>query len=258
MASVFVTGSSAGIGREVAATLLQMGHRVVVHARNKARAEELEQALPRATAVLVGELASLAQTKALAARAGEDGPYDAVIHNAGVGSAPRREVTEDGLEEIFQVNVLAPYVLTSLMGLPGRLVYLSSGLHIGGRADFDDFRRQRPRWDGNRAYADSKLYDVLLAFAVAKRWPGTLSNAVDPGWVKTRMGGRGAPDSVSRGAETPVWLATSDEPAALVTGRYFRQRHEQTANPLAHDEALQVQLLEICHSLSGVALPASG
>jgi NAD(P)-dependent dehydrogenase (short-subunit alcohol dehydrogenase family) len=255
MASVFVTGSSAGIGREAVAMLAQGGHRVVAHARDKARAAEMGEVLGAAAAVVVGDLGTLQETKALAEAAQEHGPYEAVIHNAGVGGSGPRQVTPDGLDLVFQVNVLAPYVLTALMDRPGRLVYLSSGLHRGGHANFDDLEYQRRRWSGMQAYSGSKLADVLLAFAVARRWPGTLSNAVDPGWVKTRMGGPGAPSSLAEGADTPVWLATSDETAALVTGRYFRARREEAPAAAARDQALQDRLLEVCQSLSGVALP---
>jgi NAD(P)-dependent dehydrogenase (short-subunit alcohol dehydrogenase family) len=258
MASVLVTGSSAGIGRETAATLLHMGHRVVVHARNEARASEVKRALPGAGAVLTGDLASLDETKALAAAARREGPYDVVVHNAGVGGgAPAREVTADGLERIFQVNALAPYVLTALMDRPRRVVYLTSGLQDQGTVDLADLQYEHRPWDGMQAYSDSKLCDVVLALAVARHWQGTLSNAVDPGWIRTSLGGPGATDPVDLGAETQVWLATSDEPAALVTGRYFKRRTELVANKAAYDEALQESFLEACRSLSGVGIPVA-
>jgi NAD(P)-dependent dehydrogenase (short-subunit alcohol dehydrogenase family) len=257
MASVLVTGSSDGIGRETAATLIQMGHRVVVHARNQVRAAEMGEALAAAAAVVVGDLASLDETKALAEEARREGPYDVVIHNAGVGGGgvPRRDVTVDGLERIFQVNVLAPYVLTALMDRPSRLIYLTSGLQGAGTVDLGDLQREGRRWDGMQAYSDSKLCDILVAFAVARRWPGTLSNAVDPGWIKTRMGGRGAPDPLPLGAETQVWLATSDDPDARLTGRFFHRRRQLAPKREAYDEGLQDNLLQACQLLSGTALP---
>ena len=253
--SVLVTGSADGIGRETARTLIRMGHRVVVHARSVARAAEVRETIPGAAEVVVGDLASLEEIRALAAAARRQGPYAAVIHNAGVGGgAPHREVTADGIERIFQVNVLAPYLLTALMERPARLVYLTSGLEAHGVADLDDLQNLRGRWDGEQAYSDSKLCDVLLAFAVARRWPEVLSNAVDPGWIRTRMGGPGAPGTLDQGAETPVWLATGDDPAAVVSGRYFKRRRELRANPFAYDEALQEGLLERCAAFTGVTL----
>lgn len=255
MASVLVTGSTDGIGAEAARSLVRGGHRVVLHARNDERAEVARAAAPGAAAVAVGDVASLRETVALAQAASALGPYDAVIHNVGVGRSPARSLTEDGLERIFQVNVLAPYVLTALMPRPTRLVYLSSGLQAQGEAALDDLHYQRRRWRGDQAYSDSKLYDVMLAFAVARRWPQVRSNAVNPGWVRTRMGGRGAPDDLAFGARTPVWLAVSDEPGATVTGRLFYDRREQPANPAASDVALQDGLLQACATMSGVGLP---
>ncbi|AXI76544.1 SDR family NAD(P)-dependent oxidoreductase [Peterkaempfera bronchialis] len=254
---VWVTGSTDGIGRETAATLVAAGHRVVLHARDQARAEQARAAVPGAAGVLVGDLASLADTRELAAAATEAGLFDVVIHNAGIGGgAPRRSVTGDGLELIFQVNVLAPYLLTALMPAPRRLVYLTSGLEAQGTAALDDLQWVRRPWDGMQAYSDSKLYDVALAFAVARRWQGTLSNAVDPGWIRTKLGGPNATDDLPEGAETQIWLATSDEEAATVTGRYFKRRCELKANPAATDPAVQDGLLAACAELTGVELPA--
>ena len=256
MATIFITGSSAGIGRETAETLVHMGHRVVLHARDNARARDAEEAVPGAAAVVVGDLASLDQTRALGEAARDEGPFDVVIHNAGVGGGNSpRTVTVDGLERIFQINALAPYVLTAIMQRPARLIYLSSGLHERGTAVLDDLQFARRRWDAGQAHSDSKLHDVMLALAVSRHWPGTLTNVVYPGWIRTRMGGSHAPDPLPLGAETQVWLATSDEPAALVTGRYWKRREQLPVNPLARDEALQEQFLQVFASLSGVKLP---
>ncbi len=256
MASIFVTGSSAGIGQETASVLVNGGHRVVVHARSNERAADAQKGVPGAAAVVIGDLSSLDETRALAEAAQALGPFDAVVHNAGIGGRNgRRALTGDGLDPIFQVNVLAPYVLTALMSRPRRLVYLTSGLHYQGVFDPHELERQRRPGDGMKAYRDSKLCDVLLAFAVARLWPSTLSNAVDPGWIRTRMGGRGAPGPVSRGAETPVWLATSDEPSALVSGRLLKDRQQLSANPAAYDQGLQDALLRGCAALSGARLP---
>lgn len=257
MASIWVTGSSAGIGQETALALVKEGHRVVLHARSRDRAADAQKGVPGAAAVVVGDLSSLDETRTLAEAAQALGPFDAVVHNAGIGGGNgRRELTGDGLDPVFQVNVLAPYVLTALMERPRRLVYLSSGLHYRGVFDPDELERRRLLGDGGKAYRDSKLCDVLLAFAVARLWPSTLSNAVDPGWIRTRLGGRGAPGTVARGADTPVWLATSGEPSALVSGRYLKDRQQLPANPAAYDQGLQDALLQGCAALSGTRLPA--
>lgn len=258
MISVLVTGSADGIGRQTARDLTGLGHKVVLHARNPTRAEEALDAVRGAAGVVVGDLASLAETRALAESASRLGPFDVVIHNAGVSltGVPQRRLTGDGLETTFQVNVLAPYVLTALMPPPDRLIYLTSGLESEGVAELGDLQHEHGGWNGRQAYCDSKLYDVVLAFAVARRWTGTLSNAVDPGWIRTRMGGPDATDELADGAETQVWLATSDEPAATVTGRYLKRRVDLRANPAAYDFAVQDGLLTACARLSGVPFPA--
>lgn len=255
MSLVLVTGSTDGIGLETARQLLATGHDVVAHARSGARADDVRAALPALRDVLVGDLASLAETRDLARAAVTAGPFDVVVHNAGLGGdadAPRP--TQDGMERIFQVNVAAPYLLTAAVPRPSRLVYLTSGLESRGAVHLDDLQWQQRPWDGMQAYSDSKLYDVLLAFAVARLWPDVRSNAVDPGWIRTRMGGPQATDDVADGASTQVWLATSEDPAAQVTGRYLKRGQELQANPQASDTALQDALLDRLAELTGVRL----
>jgi len=184
------------------------------------------------------------------------GAFDAVIHNAGMGYRERRRVaTVDGLPQVFAVNTLAPYVLMALIEKPRRLVYLSSGMHQSGDASLADLAWMVRPWNGSQAYADSKLHDLLLAFAIARRWPGMLSNALEPGWVATKMGGRGAPDDLEAAPKTQVWLATSEEREATVTGEYFY--HRQLRQPLlaARDPAVQDRLLAACAGFSGVSVP---
>ena len=255
MVTVLVTGSTDGIGRQTALDLIGSGHRVVVHARSDQRAEQVRATVPGMAGVVVGDFASLAETRAVAEAAEGLADYDVIIHNAGVGAAEKRRVTDDGFEHIFQVNVLAPYLLTCLIAAPARLVYLTSGRQAQGRAHLDDLQFERRPWNGMQAYSDSKLWDLVLAFAVARHWPGTLSNAVDPGWIKTRMGGSGATDEVSEGADTPVWLATNHDPGATVTGRYFKRRRELRANPAAYDIEVQEDFLQAAAQLTGVQLP---
>lgn len=252
---ILVTGSTTGIGRQTAEMLAAEGHEVVVHARNAERAEEAGAAA--IGAVVVGDLASLTETRALAEAANPLGPFDAVVHNAGIyeSRARRRTVTGDGLERTFQVNVLAPFVLTGSIQLPERLIYLASGMADGGDIVIDDLQRRRRRWSGSAAYSDSKLCDIALAMAMARRYPGTISTAVGPGWVRTRMGGRGAPTDLPTGAGTQVWLASSDQPEALHTGRYMRHMRELPVPSQAADVDCQDRLVAACETLSGVTLP---
>ena len=155
-----------------------------------------------------------------------------MIHNAGVGyGGPDRVDTEDGLPYTFAVNSLAPYILTALIERPRRLVYLSSGLHHGANADLSDIKWKQRSWNGMAAYSESKLHDVLLAFAVARYWPEIYSNTVDPGWMPTKMGGSSAPGSLDDGCRTQVWLAVSDDEAARVSGKYFHFMSQQDPDP---------------------------
>ena len=256
MSSIFVTGSSDGIGRRTAELLVRDGHRVLLHARDSDRAVQALEAVPEAVGVVTGDLASLASTRQLARAAAESGPFDAVVHNAGVGGGvPARELTADGLERIFQVNTVAPYLLTALLPRPSRIVYLTSGLESQGRIDLADLQYADKPWDGMAAYSDSKLHDVVLAFALARRWPDVVVNAVDPGWVRTKLGGPEATDDLESGADTPAWLAGSLEPEALETGRYLKHRKPLQANPEASDDALRAGLLDALAELTGVELP---
>lgn len=256
MARVLITGSSDGLGLMAAEQLAHAGHAVTLHARNDQRAADARGALPAAEHVVVGDLTSIEGARQVAEQANGLGRYDAVIHNAGVGyREPRRVESVDGLSQVFAVNVLAPYLLTALITRPSRLVYLSSGMHRGGNPDLEDLQWVRRSWNGAQAYADSKLFDVVVAFAVARRWPGALSNALEPGWVPTKMGGPGAPDDLSLAPVTQVWLAVSDDPAATVTGHYFYHQQLRDVHPAARSVEVQNGLFDRCAALTGVLLP---
>jgi NAD(P)-dependent dehydrogenase (short-subunit alcohol dehydrogenase family) len=257
MSRIFITGSTDGLGLMAAELLLKDGHQVTLHARSEARAGEVRTRLPGAEAVVVGDLSAIEAMRGVAEQVNALGHYDAVIHNAGVGyREPRRIQTADGLSHVFAINVLAPYLLTALITRPRRLVYLSSGMHTGGDATLGDPQWEKRRWSGAQAYSDSKLDDVLLALAVARRWPDVRSNAVEPGWVPTKMGGAGAPDDLSLAPVTQAWLAAGDDPRADVTGGYFYHMKPRRAHPAAHDPRAQDALLDYCAALTGTPLPA--
>jgi NAD(P)-dependent dehydrogenase (short-subunit alcohol dehydrogenase family) len=256
MARVFITGSSDGLGRMAGQLLIEQGHGVVLHARNEQRAKAAMSAVPGAETIVIGDLASMAETRNLAEQVNTLGAFDAVIHNAAVGyQEPRRIATEEGLPHVFAVNTLAPYVLTALIARPKRLVYLSSGLHQNGDASLNDLTWEQRTWRGQQAYSDSKLHDVILAFAVARLWPNVLSNALEPGWVATKMGGPHAPDDLDQGHRTQVWLAASDDAAARATGEYFFHMGKRQPNPAARDVVRQEKLLNACEQFSGVKFP---
>src|SRR5580698_813054 len=212
MARIFISGSSTGLGLMAGELLIQQGHQVVLHARNAARATDARRALPRAEAVVEGDLDTISGAKSVAARVNALGRFDAVIHNAAVGYREGHVLTADGLPHVFAINTLSAYILTALIERPKRLVYLSSGMHHRADANLDDILWQDRRWNGSQAYAESKLHDAMLAFGVARRWPNVLSNSLEPGWVPTKMGGPDAPDDLNQAYLTQAWLATSDEP----------------------------------------------
>ena len=255
MSRVFISGSSTGLGLMAAELLIDQGHQVVLHARNAARADDAKRALPRAEAIVAGDLDTIAGAKDVATRVNDLGRFDAVIHNAAVGYREGSRLTADGLPHVFAINTLSAYILTALIERPHRLVYLSSGMHHHVDANLDDILWTKRRWNGSTAYAESKLYDAMLAFAVARRWPRVLANSLEPGWVPTKMGGADAPDDMDQAHLTQVWLAASDEPAAQVTGRYFYHLGPLAPNPRANNVALQDRLIAICAELSGVPFP---
>lgn len=253
MARVLVTGSADGLGQMAARLMVADGHRVVLHARSTERASEALAAVSGAETAVVGDLSSIRETRDVADQVNGLGKFDAVIHNAGIGYRERRRIeTVDGIPQVFAVNTLAPYILTALINKPKRLVYVSSGMHRGGDPSLRDLIWKDRPWNGSSAYADTKLHDVILAFAVARKWLDILSNALEPGWVPTKMGGPGAPDDLSEGPKTQVWLATSNEPAARVSGQYFYHMKRRAADPAASNPAIQEQLLAECARLSGV------
>lgn len=236
MALILVTGASGGLGYSTATALAAGGHDVVVHARTPARV-----AAPagggRWAGVVTGDLAETGEITGVARQAAAFGRFDAVIHNAGTMHTP----------EAATVNTIAPYLLTALMDRPSRLIYLSSSMHRGGSTGL------APLADGTASYSDSKLWVTALAMAVASRWEGTAAQAVDPGWVPTRMGGPGATDDLAAGHQTQVWLATHDDITPPTGGYWFHQR-TQDPHLATRDPKFQDRLLQALEERTGVRL----
>jgi NAD(P)-dependent dehydrogenase (short-subunit alcohol dehydrogenase family) len=249
MARIFITGSADGLGHFAAKELIRLGHQVVLHARNTDRGKQALAKAPGAENVLTGDLSSIEETKALASKANASGKFDAVIHNAGVYRVPNDSVGADGLPLLFAINSLAPYILTCLMQKPGRLIYLSSGMHRQGDPHLGNLTAGAY---SRVTYSDTKLHDVILTMAVARKWTDVYANSVDPGWVPTKMGGANAPDDLEKGFQTQVWLAVSDDPGARVTGCYFHHKKQSHYLPAATDHNVQEKFLSLCEKISGV------
>jgi len=257
MSRIFITGSSDGLGLMAAQLLVEQGHSVILHARNTQRAEATHRRLPGAEAIVTGDLASLRQMRSVADDVNALGTLDAIIHNAAVGyREPRRVETEDGFAHVFAINSLAPYVLTALIHPPRRLIYISSGLHKQGDPSLSDLNWTERPWQGQQSYSDSKLHNVLLAFAMARRLPGVSSNAMTPGWVQTKMGGPGANDDLDQAHRTQAWLAASNDLASQVSGKYFY--HLKAEEPLvaALHSSLQDRFVAACEQLTGIRTAA--
>ena len=255
MSRIFISGSSTGLGLMAAIKLVEQGHQVVLHARNTDRAEDARRELPQAEAVVIGDVETIAGAKDVAAQVNTLGQFDAVIHNAAVGYREEHRITADGLPHVFAINTLSAYIMTALIARPKRLVYLSSGMHHHADANLDDILWKERHWNGSQAYAESKLHDAMLSFAIARLWPEVLSNALEPGWVPTKMGGPSAPDDMDQAHLTQAWLAASDDAKAQVTGKYFYHLKAMNPNPQANNTALQDRLIRICTEISGVTLP---
>jgi NAD(P)-dependent dehydrogenase (short-subunit alcohol dehydrogenase family) len=243
MSRIFITGSADGLGKLAAKALVAQGHTVVLHARNEERGIEALREVPGAETVVAGDLSSLNETIQLASKVNALGLFDAVIHNAGVYYA--------SANEFLTVNTLAPYILTCLIKRPKRLIYLSSDMHMQGQNRINDLQTDISRIN----YSDSKFYVVTLCMAVARKWPEVYANALEPGWVPTKMGGNGAPDDLQQGYETQVWLAGSNDPKVKVSGKYFFHQKEVRYNAESKEVGLQEKFLELCGKITGIAFP---
>ncbi|KAF4975094.1 hypothetical protein FZEAL_8073 [Fusarium zealandicum] len=255
MVRVFITGSSDGIGQGAAKLLAEQGHQVILHARNADRAASAKAAVPKAKAVLVGDLSSIAETKKLAQEANALGPFDAIVHNAGIGygSTSSTQITSDNISAVFAVNTLAPYILTCLMERPtSRLLFMSSDSHYGG----DETLRNVTQ---SHSYSDSKLHDVMLAKAFARRWTDIQVVSMHPGWVRTKMGGSSAPGSADKPVKALAQWAAGEGPLAkLKSGVFFTPSGEESTHLGAGNETKQEELLDICKEVSSCSIPSSG
>ncbi|KAI1372236.1 NAD(P)-binding protein [Hypoxylon crocopeplum] len=259
MARIFITGSSDGLGLRSAQALAKRGHDVYLHARNSQRAQDARAACPGAKDVFIADLTSIEETKSLAAQLNQAGPWDAIVHNAGLMDGVARPRGKEGLPALFAVNTLAPYIVASLVDPPPkRHVWLSSAMHRGGDSSLRNIQQC--------SYSDSKLHDTMLAFWFARRLAdkGVLSNALNPGWVPTKLSGWGAPDDIDAAIDNYALLSEGTGIAEGQTGKYWYHSRFSTSKSsgretgyksAADDEGRQSQLIETLEKISGVKPP---
>jgi NAD(P)-dependent dehydrogenase (short-subunit alcohol dehydrogenase family) len=277
--TIVATGATSGIGEAAVLELAGMGARIVIVARDQARAQatmrKVEAKAPKLGHRLhLADLSSMAQTRKVgAAIAASEPRVDVLINNAGALFSERR-VTSEGLELTFALNHMAYFVLSEALreklvaSAPARIVSTSSAAHQGMSLDFADLQSAKS-FSGLRVYGRSKLANILFTRELARRLAGTgvTANCLHPGVVATRFGsssggwaGRLIPVlrpffiSPDKGADTIVYLASSPE-VADTTGAYFVKRKIAEPSAAARDDAAARRLWEASEALAGARSP---
>ncbi len=272
---VLITGGTSGIGTETALGLAKLRGTIAFTTRDEWRGETTRQDIVRLSGgnqniePYFCDLASLESIRKFAgAFRQKHDRLDVLINNAGTWER-RRNLSKDGIELTWAVNVLAPFLLTSLLlenlekGAPSRVINLSSGLHAQGRLDFDDIERAGGKFDGSDAYTQSKLAVNLFTFELARRLAGknVTANAVAPGWVATKLSrnsnavSRGMMNLLAarpaKGALTPIYAASSPDLEG-VTGKYLKDCAVAEPSPGSNDPEAARRLWELCAARAGV------
>ena len=276
--TVLVTGGTGGIGLATATGLAGLGAHVGIVGRSATRGEAAAQAVRRHAPsaevdVFEADLSTQAEVRRLAAEVKDAYPrLDVLVNNVG-GYWAHRHVTADGLEHTFALNHLAPFLLTHQLrdllvaSAPARVVTVSSGAQAMGRIDLDDLQGERS-YNGQRAYNQSKLANVLFTYELARRLEGTgvTATVLHPGVVRTGFGhedpGRFMRmlfplvtrflKTPEQGASTPIHLASSPEVTG-VTGVYFTNGHPKRSSKASYDRDLARRLWEVSDKLTGVS-----
>ena len=279
--TVLITGGTGGIGKATAIGLSRLGARVGITGRDRARAEAAAANIVRASGnpavdVFAADLSSQAEVRRLAGEVLAAYPHlDVLVNNVG-GFWAHRHATADGLEHTFALNHLAPFLLTTLLlerlkaSAPARVVTVSSGAQSMGRIDFDDLMGER-KYSGQGAYNQSKLANVMFTYELARRLEGSgvTATVLHPGVTSTAFGSedtargwgpviavlRPFMKSPERGADTPVYLASSPE-AEGVTGRYFANRRTKESHKSSYDSATTARLWQVSADLVGLPVDA--
>jgi NAD(P)-dependent dehydrogenase (short-subunit alcohol dehydrogenase family) len=275
-----ITGSTSGIGKEIAIGLAKMKANVVLVGRNKAKCQATLEEIWRNTSIdtnknrvsyLLADLSSQASIHQLAKEfLDRYESLDILINNAGVFLS-RRFTTVDGIEYTFAVNHLAPFLLTNLLferikaSSPSRIITTSSVAHRGARINFDNLQFEKGRYNGVKAYRQSKLANILFTTELARRsrGSGVTSNCFHPGGVRTNLV-QSSPwyyrliwaiidpflVSPKKGADTALYLASSSE-VDNISGKYFVNRKPDGPSGLADDHDAAARLWKISEELTG-------
>jgi retinol dehydrogenase-12 len=273
-----VTGASSGIGRATAVALARLGAQVVLVGRDRGRTEAALAEVAAAAApgtprplLEIADLAAMTQVRDLAGRLGALDRIDVLVNNAGLLLFEHR-VTPDGYDQVFAVNHLAPFLLTNLLlekltaSAPARIVTVASDAHSAARLDLGDPQLAR-EWDSWRAYANSKLANILFTRELARRLDGTgvTANCAHPGMVRTGFGREGSRPlrlglifakpfmlAPRRGADTIVYLASSPDVAGR-SGGYYVKRQRRDPSDAARDDMTARRLWQLSEELTGLA-----
>ncbi|MHB8567369.1 MAG: SDR family oxidoreductase [Nitrososphaerales archaeon] len=272
-----VTGANSGIGKAASNDLARMGATVVMVCRDESKGESARKEIMRETGnqsieLMIADFSSLESVRKLASdyRKNHD-KLHVLLNNAGL-ILGRRIVTEDGLEETFEVNYLSHFLLTYLLldtlkvSAPSRIVNISSSAHYSGHLDFQDLQGEK-KYSPMKSYSQTKLAQVLFTRELAKRLDGTrvTANAVHPGAVRTNWGNEGGVLgigiriarpfllSAKRGAETPVYVASAPE-LESVSGKYFSNKREEQSSSESYNDNEVKELWEISMKLAGLSV----
>ena len=277
--TVLITGGTGGIGRAAAIGLASMGARVGITGRDRARAAAAAGAIADesgnpAVDVFVADMSSQVEVRRLADEVLSAYPrLDVLLNNVG-GFWAHRHVTADGLEHTFALNHLAPFLLTNLLldrlvaSAPARVVTVSSGAQSMGKIDFADLMGER-KYSGSDAYNQSKLANVMFTYELARRLErtGVTATALHPGLTSTAFSAedpslgllvkilRPFMKSPARGAETPIYLATSAEVEGI-TGEYFANRKAKRSRESSYDTVAAARLWQVSAELVGLQVDA--
>jgi NAD(P)-dependent dehydrogenase (short-subunit alcohol dehydrogenase family) len=280
-----ITGSNSGIGKETAVSLAKMGATVVMVVRNKERGEKVQKEIMNQSGsnsvdLMICDLSSMESIRHFAEEFRKKYQrLDVLINNAGA-VYNKREITPEGFERTSAVNYLGPFLLTHELldmlksSAPSRIINVSSGLAKDGKVDLDDLQGEnvigKKAYSHARSpfYASTKLMLILYTYELARRLKssGVTANVLFPGFTATNLGKnsgslrssimfkmvRPMQQSAKKGAETSIYLASSDE-VKVITGKCFEKKKETKTCPASYDEDLQRRLWIKTENLLGLA-----